>query len=147
MELFFDSFVMFIVIMIIFYYFVYDKHNSPSIGLLNDIIDCVPEDTPVETLPVLLEVYRQTDVKRIKQEVLGLFEHIGSEELSGFLVKELGSCEEDLLISLLNTLGRCGSIDAVESIYKTGTKSPDPIVRTAAGNAICAIQSRLHTLV
>lgn len=102
-----------------------------------------------KALPHLRMLYEQhaswNAMKNLLLKILELFESSGDRRLSRFLVRYLDQDDSDIIIGVIKALATCGTVQAVESIYRVGRESMNPFVRTAAKDAIDAIQARLGT--
>ncbi len=68
---------------------------------------------------------------------------MGQEKLSPFLIKELEKNESQYRNYLIEALGNCGRVNAVEKLLEIGKSTLNPLLRSSVKEAIIKIQSRL----
>jgi hypothetical protein len=94
-------------------------------------------------IPHLIELYNNKNFFFCRPEILEAIKKIGDSVAAGFLLNELETARSDVLIPIIEALGTCGGVDAVEPLYKAGKNSFNPAVRNAVQNSIGKIQARL----
>jgi len=96
-----------------------------------------------DSIPLLIELYNNKILKFCRPEIIEAVKNIGESTATGFLLKELDTAGSDVLVPVIEALGVCGGVDAVEPLYRAGRNSLNPSVRNAVQNSIGKIQARL----
>ena len=91
---------------------------------------------------VLEELLGNTEDAELKKTILRLMAQTGDAALSSALLRRLDLEEGEVRLAVLEALGSCGTLKAVEKIYCTGGSSLNPFLRRAAAEAINRIQVR-----
>lgn len=106
-------------------------------------VDIIGTEKYAAAIPLLIELYNNKNLKFCRPEILEALKYIGDSAAAGFLLKELDAAGSDDLIPVIEALGTCGGVDAVEPLYRSGKNSFNPAVRNAVQNSIGKIQARL----
>ncbi|HOS39046.1 MAG TPA: HEAT repeat domain-containing protein [Spirochaetota bacterium] len=101
-------------------------------------------------LPLLRDIYRDNSPEMIphpvRRAIMRGFETTGNSRYASFLVGQLNEPDGDVLVGVIRALATCGTVKTVEPLFRLGRDSMNPFVRTAAKDAIDAIQARLGTV-
>lgn len=106
-------------------------------------VEIIGEQKYADSIPLLMELYDNRNLRFCRPQILGALKNIGDSSAAGFLLKELEAANSDVLIPIIEALGECGSVNAVEPLYRSGKNSLNPAVRNAVQNSIGKIQARL----
>ncbi|HOS41200.1 MAG TPA: hypothetical protein PLG31_15815 [Spirochaetota bacterium] len=93
----------------------------------------------------LVRAYERRESEEVREAILGVISHNADPAAGPFLLAELARDGGDLRVPIVEALGQCGSVAAVEPLYRVSSGSLNPFVRSAAAKAIERIQSRLGT--
>jgi len=111
-----------------------------------DIITFFGEKKFTRSIPLLLDIYKETDISSLKSVVLLSLKDFAEPSVSDFLVKELDNKDPDLRDKAINALASCGKREAVEPLYKLNKTVFNPAAKNLIQEAISKIQSRLGTV-
>jgi hypothetical protein len=120
-----------------------DKARSLNRDLAIDIVDTLKKDNYNKSIPVLKKVYHTDRGDTLKKAVLQAFTVFADTSLHSFLLTELERESSALTSNIVEALGTCGQVEAVERLYKIGKSRFSPVIRSTVKEAIARIQSRL----
>ena len=118
------------------------RGNNLKSYLLIDIVKILTEKRFTKSIPVLQQLYPHQG-NEIRKNILRAFAVFGDTSLHSFLLVELEKNNPDFLEVLIDALGTCGEVDAVEKLYVIGNDRFNPFFRSRVKDAIARIQSRL----
>ncbi|MCP4132005.1 MAG: HEAT repeat domain-containing protein [bacterium] len=120
-----------------------DSLGSKNHPLQTDIIKVLAENNYTQSIPLLKVLFTQSGNYSVQKEILAAFKTFEDETLNEFLREQLKIIDFETRILVIEALGTCGNLDAIEPLYSIAQSSSDSQVREAVKKAIGLIQSRL----
>ena len=94
------------------------------------------------SIELLWSLFEKTENKELQLGILSNLANAESTDLSDAIVSRLNNKDKEILVALIRVLGRCGTLKAVEPLYRLGQKSRSRNVDGAVNQAIASIQER-----
>ena len=96
-----------------------------------------------KSVKAMEKAYKKTDSIAAKREILLALKKFQKESSSPFLIDELPKADPDLAVNLIEALGACGTVKAVEILHRYSKNTYGALIMNAVNKAIAQIQSRL----
>jgi hypothetical protein len=119
------------------------RRESLEPTLIKEILQTLQENKFSKSIPVLEKIYHSDRGDDLKKSILQAFAVFGDTSLNSFLLVELEKENPGFTLYIIEALGTCGQVEAVEKLFKTGKKTLNLITRRKVKEAITRIQSRL----
>ncbi len=118
-------------------------NENLNVKQLRDIIFHMMNRDYTRSIPVIIKYYQKSKDLQVRLILLQGLRGLAHSSAQDFLKTELDSEQDRVIrIALVDTLGMCGDIPAVEYLYKWELAHPDAGLKDSIKRAISRIQSR-----